>query len=424
MTNMDFAQLTSAFTEQYAAKLTLLTPQLARLKEKIPFAADEKVANLYHQPVTLTRSHGVVFNSDGSAFAIGSDVPIAAKYEDAQIRGSEMCVVENIAYSVFTRSKGGVKQYIKVLDHFIERNLEAALYHIELSILYGQTSMAATSEVTASGTSGTFTVTAATWAPGMWFGTEGMPLDVFLTVGAASPTNSNAAIYVTAVDESTRIVSFSCSSSDAAALDALTTSFIFRRGANNGSNSFDEFAGLDKIISNTGTLFNISAATYSLWKGTSHSCSSGPLTMGKIQQGLAKVANKGLMEKVLLVLSPASWANVMTDLAALRVIDSSYSDAKVKNGSTTITFYGQTGEIEFMPHPMCKEGEAFAFPLRHFKRIGSTDVTYELPGLSGQILFQLPGNAGVQFRSYTDQALFTDRVASCVKFTNIVNVTS
>lgn len=421
-----FSVLSGHFTEAYADAVGILPPSIAKLGTRIPFVQKDKITgNLYHQPVSLSRENGVIFNSDGSAFATTDPGAQPASYADAQIRGTEILVPTQLSYAAAARAMGGKKQFVNETKFLVKQNSEAMAFNLELGLLYGQTSLAATTEVTGSGTTCTFTVSAATWSPGVWAGSVGRYLDIYATIGSAAATNTNAAVVVVSVAHSTRIVTCSCAAGDAAGLDALTTAVVFRRGAKTGASTYNEAAGIDKIVTNTGTLFNISASSFDLWAGQSYSCGSASLTMQKIQAGLAQAVNFGLDEDVVLVLSPKTWSDVMSDLSALRMYDSSYvGRGNAKNGATGIEFYAQNGKVEFMPHILCKEGEAFAVPLSLFQRVGSTDVTYRMPGMpSEQLLFQLPSNAGYEFRSYTDQALFCEAPARVVKFTNITNTT-
>lgn len=420
-----FSTLNGHFTEAYADALKMLVPKVAKLANKIRFVEAEKhTGNLYHQPVALTRENGVIFNSDGSAFSLTDPGPGNAAYGDAQIRGTEIVVVSRLSYAAAARALGGKKQFVNETELLVKQNAESHGFNLELSTLYGQTSIGATSDVTAAGTSGTLVITAATWAPGIWYGAVGRSLDVYATLGTAAATNTNAAIVVTGVNFSTRTVSFSCASGDAAGLDALTTSVIFRRGSKSGAATYKECAGVDAILSNTGSMFNIDASVYDLWKATSYSAGSAALNMQKIQSALATPVNAGLDQDVTCILSPRTWADVMSDMSALRMFDSSYTSRNAENGAETLTFYSQNGKIEFMPHILCKEGEAFLVPLDEFKRIGSTDVTFRQPGMpSEQLLLQLPSNAGYEIRSYSDSAYLCNTPAKAVKITGIVNTT-
>jgi hypothetical protein len=144
--------------------------------------------------------------------------------------------------------------------------------------------------------------------------------------------------------------------------------------------------------------------------------------MGKILSGLALAVGRGLLEDVVVLLNPDSFANIMSDLAAQRKFDGSYSKKKAENGSESVVFYGQNGMIELLPHPMVKSGEAFALPLDIIQRVGSTDVSFRGEGPNGQedYLFQNTSTNGWTCRAYTDQAILIEQPAFCVKFTGIV----
>ncbi len=222
---------------------------------------------------------------------------------------------------------------------------------------------------------------------------------------------------MTSVSASAKQISVSGAAADLTAMDAQlnNASFYFYGAFGN------EMTGIDAIITNTGTLFNISAATYNLWAGNIYSCSSAELTMGKILSGLAMSVGRGLLEDVVVLLNPDSFANIMSDLAAQRKFDGSYSKKKAENGSESVTFYGQNGMIELVPHPMVKSGDAFALPLDIIQRVGSTDVSFRGEGPTGQedYLFQNTSTNGWTCRAYTDQAILIEAPAFCVKFSNI-----
>src|SRR5690606_32899317 len=142
----------------------------------------------------------------------------------------------------------------------------------------------------------------------------------------------------------------------------------------------NEMNGIDKIVTNSGDLYNISAATYALWAGNSHSAGSAELTFAKIQRAASLAVGKGLDEKIALYCSPATYADLNTDLSAFRSADQSYNAKKGDNGYESIKFHSLCGEIEIVPSIYVKEGEAFMVPLKRMKRIGSTDVTMRMPG--------------------------------------------
>jgi hypothetical protein len=147
--------------------------------------------------------------------------------------------------------------------------------------------------------------------------------------------------------------------------------------------------------------------------------------MGKVLSGLALAVGRGLMEDVALLVAPDSFANLVADLAAQRRFDGSYKTKKAESGVESIEFFAQNGMVEVVPHAMIKSSDAFALPLDQVKRVGSTDVSFrgEMVGGEMEYLFQNTSTNGWTCRAYTDQALFIEVPAHCVKFKNIVPVT-
>jgi hypothetical protein len=180
-------------------------------------------------------------------------------------------------------------------------------------------------------------------------------------------------------------------------------------------------AGMHKILTNTGTLFNISAATYNLWKGNTATV-SGQLTMGKLLSAISKAVVRGLNEKVVVCVNPKTWANLASDLAALRRFDGSYDKKKGENGVESISYVGQNGEIEIISHSLVKAGQAFVFPPKRAKRIGAQEISFKTPGREDEIFLHLPSNAGFELRVYSDQALFIEAPARCVYIDGFTNV--
>ena len=208
---------------------------------------------------------------------------------------------------------------------------------------------------------------------------------------------------------------------DANIATAVATDVVFYKGAKG-----NEFAGLHKIITNTGTLFNIDASAYNLWKGnvvevgTDFAGNEARISFAKIEEGIARSMEKGLAdEEVQVILNPKNWTDLLTEQVAKRQFDSSYSDAKLKNGARELEFVGQAGLIRVMSSIYCKEGYAYMICEKDFMRIGSSDITFERPGLGDKFLKLMEGFNGYEMRAYTDQALFTCCPGKTVLFTYI-----
>ncbi len=180
--------------------------------------------------------------------------------------------------------------------------------------------------------------------------------------------------------------------------------------------------GIDSQLTNTGALFGIDASTYALWKSDSYGAGSASLSMSKVLKAVAKPVGKGgLDEKVHCFVSSATYENLNSDFAALRSFDQSFSKQKGVSGHENICYYGQNGEIEIVPCPFIKEGEAFVLPMKKVKRVGATDLTFSTGHGKDDFFLPLASSAGYELRCQYDFAVLVEAPAKCVKITGIVN---
>ncbi len=178
-----------------------------------------------------------------------------------------------------------------------------------------------------------------------------------------------------------------------------------------------------RIAANTGSLFNINAGTYDLWRGSNVTLTGAP-TMGKFLGGLTDAVGRGLDEDGYLMVSPATWNDLNSNEAALRVYDSSWKRSEAETGSEGICYYSQNGKVTVKPHLYMFGAEALFYVPGQCERVGAIDATYMQPGRGERIFFDIPGYAGYEFRSYTDQAIYCKKPATLVKYSGFTNATS
>jgi hypothetical protein len=283
---------------------------------------------------------------------------------------------------------------------------ESFAHRLECNLLYGQRGLGTVS----SNTSGALLITNATWAPGIWSGMKDAVLEAFDGV-TGTDSQHNADLTISSVDLANKTITVTGTNAAVVANDVL-----FFKGSRT-TTAFNEAAGIDKILANTGTLFNISASTYEMWKAASYSV-GGAISRAGILLACNKAVGNGLMEDVALIISPAKWAVLMNDEASLRQYDAGYNGEKSENGSSKLVFHNVNGSIEIISHPMVKEGEAFLVPLKRVKRVGSSDVTFKLPGMD-DLVAQVNDQNAFEVRMYSDQAVFIECPARCVKLSGI-----
>jgi hypothetical protein len=400
------ATLNGLFKTVYADKLLDLVPDFAILQKLVEFVpADKETGAFYAQPVALAQEGGFTYLGDAGAVSSLNDA-VNGTMKEAQVKGSELVLRAQLSYGALSRaSKGGPKAFKKASAWKVEDMNNATRKRLEIAMLYGQVGVATVSALS----SQVITITDASWAGGIWAGTEGHVIDVYQSDLA---TVRQAGLVIASVNSDEKKLTVTGTTTG-----IVSTDVIFFKGANNAG-TFNEMAGLQKILTNTGTLFNIAANTYNLWKGNTAS-STGALTHGKIQDAVSKAVNKGLMEKCLVLVSPKAWGVLNADQAALRVYDSAYSTKKFENGAEALCFYAANGQLEIRAHPMVKDGDAFILPLESCMRIGSTDLSFGVPGMDQEFFTLVSGKNAVEIQCMTDQAIFLEKPAHGVYMSGI-----
>lgn len=414
-----FAVLQSNFKEVYG-DLHNVIPDTAKLMKLLPFKSKDKIGNEFVEAVKLTHEHGITYSqSDNNSGALVSlSTPIPLTLLNSKVTSSVMLLRAQIGYAAFSRAEGGDKQAFKDASELVvEDLLESITKRLEVSLLYG-TSLTGIGAVPQSGATGTTTLTvvlnAAQWATGIWVGSENAQVDFYHT---ATKLNTNAACVVATVNPDTYTLTFTCNGTDGGAIATYvgsnTDTFMVFTG------SFgNEMIGIDAAITSTGSLWNIASNTYTLWAGNTYDAGTANLTMGKLQSAIQKAVQKGLDGDVNVIVNPATWATLNTDLAALRRFVEDSSEGQL--GVESIKYLYSGGKMDIIAYNLCKEGECFIMPKKGVSRIGSADIGFKLPGGDNGFL-HVPDKMGYEFRLFSDQAFFTPFIAKCVKVKNIVN---
>jgi len=412
--SLDLSRLSGFYKEIYGDSLEKLVPENSVLVKRINFSKQDKIGNKFHQNVLVSMEKGFT-HAGPSAGAFTLNSSIGLRTQDAQVDGFQFLLRSAAAYNVLTRATSSKEAFMEATSLIFENMVESMTQRLEVEMLYGSNGLGLTSgSVNQSATTTRVQLTAATWASGIWAGQE----DLIVNFYNSTPTQIGGDFTIYQIDTENRYLFVSGSAGDITALDAATAGGldIFFDGAFG-----NEMAGLDEIITNTGTLFNISATTYNLWKANTFS-TSGQLSMAKVLAGLSKAVDRGLKENVICLVNPKTWTDLHADQAALRLYDSSYSKSKFENGAEDIRYHYQNGMVEVVSHPCVKQGEAFVIPPKRYMRIGSWDISFKVPGEpEDKIVFDQPSNAGKEFRSYTEQSIFGSHPAKSLKISGFTN---
>lgn len=413
------SQLEGLAKEVYGDGPENLIPDHAMLVKEIPFRSSDMLGEAYNVPVLVSDENGVTYaDSDDDAFDL--EDPEAMQTKNARVKGSQIVLRAAIGYKAAAAiASKGPKAFLNSTEYVIRRLMEQAGKRLEIAMLYGQSGLGQISGTT--NVDATHTVlefSEQTWACGIWVGSKNAKLDVYDSAGAL--VNTTGAVKVVSVNVADHEVTVEAAAADITALDALAggdfPADVFYRGAKD-----NEMLGLDGIITTSGSLFGIDNTVYDLFKGREFDAGNAALSFDKLTQALVEVVCFGLDEDVDVLLSPATWANLNQDEAALRMYDSSYSPSKGEKGNEGLIYHSQNGKMRIRSHAMIKEGEAFVLPMRRLRRVGAYDLSMKNPGRNNEMFRELESRSGFELRAYTDQALFTDHPSHLLKIFNINN---
>lgn len=456
-------QLNGWFKELYADQELNLVPEATYLVKNVKFNKSQQgTGNVYHQPVWLTQEQGFTYAAAGiqggttpGAFALNSAVP--ALMQDAQITGTQLVLRSQIDYETLARAANTKASFGEMSKVLVENMTQAMAKRLEIMFLYGRSpsgiGVISAGTVGSAGVDATLTVTAATWAPGLWAGMEGAAISLNVLTGTYPsqsqtrrldptrfPVVNNTGAVIRSINYSTRVLT--CSDTFAAAATgaifvtptAGDVIFLFGTIANAAGPAtivYNDSIGLDGICTqSSGSLFNINLATYSLFASNLASSIGSTLTVTNLLQNLLPAIGKGLMDDLTVLVSHEAYMGLVnptidpvgqagsTNVKTGANVMQQRSD-ELRFGARKVTIVGHTGEIEIVPHLFVKRNDIFCLPkkLGAPLRVGATDVTFQTPGKGGEFFLHLPSNAGYEVRCYSNQALFTPAPGRLTKMT-------
>lgn len=425
MSDVDLSALNGDFKQAYQDKIKDLVPNYAYiLKHTSVEKGMKQLGDKFNAPVKVQSGQGYTYNTDGSAFALNA--ARALQMENALVPAFSLLRRDNISYTAISRS-AGKNSFGKAVDITLNDMTEGAGFRLECDYLHGQQGIGNTSSsANVSSTSTTLQLTAATWATGIWASALNAQIQLFVvSSGALVSSGADSVFVVSSVNFTSFTVTVTGTTTGITALDTAASAplvIYFNGAATNSSTTWLEGVGLMKIAGNTGTLFSIDASTFPLWQGNTYDASSAPLTFGKLQKAITLPGDKGLMGEDCTVLVPlTTFSDLLTEQAAAR----RYGDVKSKkmdNGADSIEFYSPSGTMTIVPHPLVKRGQAVIYPTDSITRIGSSDLTFQLPGTSTDSYLQVPlgDSAGYQVRIWSDNTLFAETPSHMCIITGIV----
>jgi hypothetical protein len=384
-------------------------PSWMILQDRFPFEeAEAGLGQYYVFGVVLQKEQGFTYApSSGSSSGVQTlNASVAGYIGQAQVEGYAIYLRSRLSYDAAAKaSRAGKKAFAQAYGAVLKNMKESHQFRLELSLLYGRDGLG----IVDSNSSGVLTLQAASWATGIWAsGMKDCILEAFTGVGA-SVTQHNGDLTISSVSVSAKTVTVTGTNAAVVQNDVL-----YFKGARTAT-AYKEAPGLYRILSNTGTLFNIDASSYELWKSQSYAV-SGNLSLTAIMNAASLGMSFGL-EKAILLCAPEKFAQLASDEAALRRYVQDTPNAK--RGVKGITFQLGSVDVEILPHPLIKQGEAMMIAEDSIHRVGATDVTFALPGSSDPMQVHVTDSTAIELRSMSDQGIYSDTPAQCILLTGI-----
>lgn len=401
-------------------------PESSWMRKNTKYSTADRVGDGYYIDVELQREHGWTLQSgSASTGAFTLDSVRTGQLKPANVSGATFVMRSSFGYKqVIQASEKGENALASVFDVGVKSMLKTSNLILDILLLYGQspTGIGVFAANGTSATTDTHELTTASSCIHMLVQLEGAPVDVYDPT-LTTRRNTNGALIIGSVDAVSGTTTQAQFTLTGAAADNLAVVsgdvMVLRNSVANGT-----MAGLDKIVTNTGTLFGISASTYPSWKGNTYSAASTALTFGRLMKAAIPVAQRSDTSECTAGVSIATWADLNNDAAAIR--REMENKGRVEFGSKKIVYHGPSGIINIEPVKLMKNGEAHLVAFETLKRLGESDVSFNIPGVgqNQRMLRELADSAGFEIRCLWDQCLMPEMPRALCKVDSIVNSTS
>lgn len=401
---VDVAAANGILKRVYDPKLGDVRPKSSILQRRHKFDSANKVGESYQYGVLVQPPNG--FTYLGSSGAVKPlNTPRNSVIRQASITPFELDLREQVSWAAMSRAAEAGDQAIKQLTGELVIGMKNAMANrLEAGLLHGQRGYGTVESVTdAGGGVADVVISAATWAPGVFwaFGNEST-WDAFT---GTSKNNTGTLGILKGINSATRTIKITFSgtlASEIAAGDVL-----FPAGANAGSGNFDELPGyLIQASNTTGLSLGINAGTFPNWAGNLVDVAGANPSHGVVEELLSILRDRGAEGSLTVYVSNKMFSVLAVELAQLRMIDGNQVD-KGKQGFRMLAYFSpDIGEVEIVNHPMMKQGELLILPDDECKRVGSSDITFGIPGMpSGEdLVFYVPGFNAAELGTWMDQA--------------------
>lgn len=406
--------------------ITDIQPNDFKFARLFPFEASKRVGEEFRQALILTAETGITLGgSDMDAFDILP--PVAGSVKQTSIKPYATVLASVIPWGVLSRAAADndPRSFMDATKFIVKNNLKSHNKFLEILRIHGQSSkmLGRVSYATATYRGVSLTAGAGTingvafatggvntsakaillapgdFAAGIWVGMEGMNV---CEVDANNAIVAEGKLIGVDAEYGFIYVDF---------VPVAASSTTSHRLCIKGMEESKEAIGMRQILTTTsGNLFGIPVANYSLFKPVSVNCNSEKFSFVKFSVGVGQAINRGGLGDgaegdgdLEIFVNPRTWATLINTEAGRRQYDDSYKSTEAENGQEAIVFHTEAGRAAIMSHRMMMEGDAAAVSKGTWIRSGSTEISFKVPGSTKDLIFPLENQAGMAFRSFSDQ---------------------
>ena len=389
----------------------LSLPKSAKASKRIKFNAKKKLGKALEYPVWLSSEGGF---TEGPGSTLNEARTAISK--EASLEGNQTTLRGLIDIDALASQMNDKDSFGNYLTEHMLQSKRSFARRLETNVVYGGAPIATftgAGSLSGASTTRTIVIPDAYWAPHIFLGAATHQFDVYLST---AKVNALAAVEITSVNLNTRTLVVSGNSTDLGDLDTAWNSGagvidMYWRGAYSLT-----MKGLYTIGSTTSstTYAGINHATYpDAWQGSQVAVGSVKFDWNKLNAGLDMAAGKGCECGLIVQVSLKTWCNLLEDISALRVFDSSYKAKEGEFGVESIKFHGVTGQpVIVEPSGFVKRGHVIGFPNTDdedfadlAERVGASDITIMHPNGKGEMMVQVPNSNFFETKFWTKQAV-------------------
>lgn len=426
------ATLDALFKEQYLEKgLQEVMPEHTPLMSGVPFVGQkEKSGRELVFPILISREHG--FTALGQT-GLNQSLRAAttAQIREARVVSYGYMGRTQIDTMSIARAIGDAQAFVNTVQYKVKNLQTSFAVSQEIGLLYGQDGLGTVASGSeADGTYGgvVFTngisgnkikIASKEFGDHIWIGSEGMPVDIYTAAGV---------LVLSTVISSYDEVSEWLELESVAGLTDPQGYVIYRAGYKG-----NEGAGLMRIMKQTSSstpLYSIDSATAPLWRTSQYNVADQYLSFEMLAEGVSRAVGRGLASKATLHVHPQVFASLMPDFNTIKATGADFKsrsfvsggDVKeLEHGAVALRFYVGSVTLDVLANPFVKKGYAMLVAQEELKRVGSSDVTYDIPGQSegGKYWRTLENIAAYELRIFADQALMSTSLNQHLLFSGI-----